>query len=100
MTRRKEKQKQHVVVDAYVMSGALTVDQGQQFKAMYSRARSSDETAAVGIALHNLLDGWKSGTDLFSRLLQEGHDLNEEDDDDPPALREALARSRVVLTKP
>lgn len=98
-TRRKKKQAQHLVIDSYVMTKALTPEQGLQFKAMYSRARSLLETEQVTRVLHDVLDGWKSGTDLFSRLMQEGNDLNEQDDEDSPALRLALEQSRVCLSR-
>lgn len=82
----------------------MTDEQFQRFELMYRRAKTEAEQDQVTEALRVFTDGWKEGTDTFSRLLRDVNDIGEspfgeDEDEDPPALREALARSRVTFSR-
>lgn len=88
--------------------GKLTKEQVDGFELMYRRASSAAEQDKVTAALRDFMEGWKDagaggakgGVYGHLRRLRAGIDLyTEEEDDDPPALREAIARSRVVLRR-
>lgn len=96
MTIRHQKQRYYALVATHILGGGLTTGQGETFKNMYRKCRSSLELDQVTKAMHDVLDGWRTGTDLCSRLLQEAY---AEPDEDPPALREALVHSQVTFLK-
>lgn len=87
---------------ARALGGKLTPEHVATFEGMYRRARSNAEQDEVSKALDAHLNGWKTGTDAWSVLLQSGEDdsfLADDEDEDPPALKAALARSQVFLGK-
>lgn len=88
------------VLKAHLISKKLTLDQVGVFEAMYRRASSTDEQDAVTRAVHAVIDGWKgAGGGVYGHLrrLKAGLDLY--DDEDPPALQEALIRAQVNLRR-
>lgn len=97
------------VVKAYFLGRKLTKEQADGFELMYRRARTEQEQDQVTAALHHTLDGWKDpgkggakgGAYAHLQRLRAGIDLYSEDeeDDDTPEMKEALARSRVDLRR-
>ena len=82
------------------LAAKMTPEQVTTFEQMYRRARSPEEQDQVLKALDVHLNGWKDGTDAWSRILQAENDqdfLSDDEDEDPPALKAALARSQVFL---
>jgi hypothetical protein len=90
-----------LLVRAYLTAGLLTPEQAHVFETMFRRCRTPGEQDQVRSALRTQLDGWKDESDRFAKVLQIANDFGEEadDDEDPPALREALAKSRIRLGK-
>jgi hypothetical protein len=78
-------------------------EQVDTFELMFRRARSEDEQNEVSKALDAHMNGWKTGTDAWSRILQASNDTDflsgADEDEDPPGLKAALARSQVFLGK-
>lgn len=76
-----------------------------RFELMYRQSRTEAEQDQVTGVLESFLNGWKTAPDVFSRLLRNASDfgedtpIGEDEDEDPPALREALARSRVTFQR-
>lgn len=95
--------KQHLIATllAHKAGGRLTEEQRAAFEMMYRRCRTPEEQDQVTKAVHDAMEGWKTGTDRWSRLRQaaEGLDLEEDEDEDPPALKAALARSQITFLK-
>jgi len=73
----------------------LTSEQVETFRLMYARARTEAEQDQVTAAVHTAIDGWKTGTDRMSRVLQNADD--DDEDDDPPSLKEVIAKYGVDL---
>jgi hypothetical protein len=85
---------------ARALAAKMTPEQVATFERMYRAARTPEEQDQVSKALDVHLNGWKEGTDAWSRILQAQNDsdfLADEVDEDPPALKAALARSQVFL---
>ncbi len=77
---------------------SLTPEQVAQFELMYRRAVTVEEQDQVSKVVNDFIDGWRTGTDVYSRLQQ---DRFEEDDDPlPPVLQAAWERSQELLKKP
>lgn len=92
------------VLKAKGKASGLTQEQSDRFELMYRQARTPEEQDQVTKALDAFLEGWKHEPDVFSRLLRDVHDfgddvIGQEDDEDPPALKEALARSQVTFLR-
>lgn len=92
------------VLLAHVKGGQLAEDQALVFESMYRRCRTTEEQDAVTAAVHVQIDGWKSETDRHSRVLRDVFDVTprfeeEQDEEDPPALKAALARSQVSFVR-
>ena len=92
----------------YLIAGRITKEHFEGFELMYRRCRTEAEQDEVTKAVHHHLEGWKDagkggaagGAYAHLQRLRAGIDLYsepEDEDDDPPALKEALARSRVNL---
>lgn len=79
------------------MTGKVSREQGEALEAAYRRARGPKDFDEVSRAMALAADGWKTDGDVYSHLLRNANDLEELEDDDPPALREALAKARVRL---
>lgn len=84
----------------------LSAEQVEGFELMYRRAKTTTEQDQVTAAVEGFLHGWKTDSDQFSRLLRDVNDFGDDapigsndEDEDPPALREALARSRVTFLR-
>jgi hypothetical protein len=78
----------------------LTPEQVDTFERMYRIARTHTEQDEVSRALDFQVNGWKTGTDAFSRVLQAASDLDEfrdPDEEDPPGLKAALLRSQIKI---
>lgn len=67
---RKRKNNYVTAVAAYERSGLLNKEEAEGFRALYRRARSLEEQDQVKAALSHRIDGWKTGTDRYSRVLQ------------------------------
>jgi len=79
---RQRKQTLLVVLKAHTLSGRLSAEQAVTFEAMYRRARTPEEQDQVTKVVHDMMEGWRTGTDRFSRLRQAMNDLDELADDD------------------
>ena len=84
----------------------LTDEVTAAFELMYRRAKTEPEQDQVTVVVEGFLHGWKTDSDQFSRLLRDVNDFGDDapigsndEDEDPPALREALARSRVTFLR-
>jgi hypothetical protein len=75
----------------------FTPAQVAKFEALYRAARSEAEQDEVTRAVDHQVFGWKTDTDAFSRVLQAASNIgelaDEDEDEDPPSLKEGLARS-------
>jgi len=92
------------VLRAKKLAHKLTDEQFATFELMFRRAKTEAEQDQVSAVVDSFVNGWKTDTDAFSRLLRDANDFGDdaplgEDDEDPPALKEALARSRVTFTR-
>jgi hypothetical protein len=99
---RKRKNHLITVLKARALGGALTPEQVAQFELMYRRAVSVEEQDQVTKVIDGFINGWKTGSDVYSRLRQAaaGLDIFEEDDDPlPPTLQAAWEQSQEFLTK-
>jgi hypothetical protein len=91
-----------LVLKARALGGKLTTEHVATFERMYRGARSEAEQDEVTKALDTHMNGWKTDTSAWSVLLRSGEDggfLSDDEDEDPPALKAALARSQVFLGK-
>ena len=73
----------------------LTDEQTAAFELMYRRARSAEEQDQVTRAFDIRIDGWQTGKDAMA-IVRRGF-LEDDEDEDPPALTAALARCRVKV---
>jgi hypothetical protein len=98
-----------ISLKTHLLARKLTKEEADGFELMYRRCRTEAEQDQITAALRHHLDGWKDagkggasgGAYAHLQRLRAGIDLySEDEDDDPPALKEALARSRVDLRKP
>lgn len=71
----------------------LTSEQVETFRLMYARARTEEEQDQVTVVVHQAIDGWRTGTDRMSRILQNTEDNPE--DEDPPSLKAIIAKFGV-----
>lgn len=55
---------------AYEKLGWLNKEEADGFRALYQKARSLAEQDQIKAALDHRFDGWKTGTDRYSRVLQ------------------------------
>jgi len=85
-------------------TGGLKPEEANTFEVMYRRCRTQEEQDQVTRALHAVIDGWKDkgkggmagGAYAHLARVRAGLDVYApEDDEDPPALKAALERSRV-----
>jgi hypothetical protein len=96
-----------VLVKAHLLARKLTTEEANGFESMYRRCRSEREQDEVTMALHQVVEGWKDpgkgaagGAIAHLQRLRAGIDLYSDDvDEDPPALRAALARARVNVRR-
>ena len=81
----------------------MTDEQVAGFELMYRRARTEAEQDQVSVAVEAFVNGWKTDTDAFSRLLRDVNDFGEDapigEDDDPPSMKAVLAQSRVTFPR-
>ncbi len=82
----------------------LTDEQVARFEVMYRRAKTEAEQDQVTAAIESFTSGWKENSDAYSRLLRDVNDFGDdpvlgEEDEDPPALKAALERSRVTFVR-
>lgn len=91
------------MLKARALGGSLNAEQVAQFEMMYRRAITIEEQDQVTKVIDDFMHGWKTGSDVYSRLRQTaaGLDIFEEDDDPlPPTLQQAWERSQEgLLTK-
>lgn len=97
-----------ITLKTYLLTRKLRKEEADAFELMYRRARTTQEQDEVTKALHHHLEGWKDagkgaagGAYAHLQRLRAGIDLysEEEEDEDPPALKEALARARVDVRR-
>src|SRR5271167_2828751 len=90
-----------VALHARARISNLTPEQVDTFERLYRGAKSLAEQDEVTRALDLQTEGWKTGTDAYSRILQAESDLDELGDDDgfTPAMKAALARSQVSFVR-
>ena len=79
-------------------------DQVDTFERLYRGARTEEEQNEITRALDFQTNGWKTGSDAFSRVLQAASDIGElgdepDDDEDSPAMKAALERSQVTFRR-
>ena len=88
-----------LALKARALAVQMPKEQVETFERMYRACRTTAEQDEVSKALDTHMNGWKTGTDAWSRILQDDFLSDEDDDEDPPALKAALARSQVFLGK-
>ncbi len=100
---RKRKQTLILALKGKALGGSLDEQQVEAFSLMYGRAKTEAEQDQVTKALEDVLHGWKTGSDAYSRLRQaeNGSDPlgDDDEDEDPPALKAALARAQVTFLR-
>jgi hypothetical protein len=94
---RTRKQRLINVLKARTLGSRLTPAQIAQLELMYRRASSIEEQDQVTKALDNVLNGWRTGTDAYSLLLQDDDPF--EDDDLSPSLQTALDKTQADFGK-
>lgn len=94
MGLRETKQLLTLSLQLYQRVGLLTAEEAEGFRLMYARARTPEEQAQVKAVLDHRFYGWKTDQDRLSKILRDDL-LGDDEDADPPKLREALERSRV-----
>ena len=104
MGLRDRKNQLILALKAKKLAYKMTDEQASRFEQMYRRAGSQGEQDQVTAALDTFLNGWKEGSDAYSRLLRDVNEFGDDapigdEDDDPPALKEALARSRISFIR-
>lgn len=104
MGLRQRKNHLITVLSAHVRGGSLSLEQASVFEGMYRAARTEDEQDQVTAAVKVQMDGWKTEPDRHSRVLRDVFEMeprfaDEDLDDDPPALKAALARSQVSFIR-
>lgn len=82
---------------ARALAVQMPKEQVETFERMYRACRTEAEQEQVSKALDTHMNGWKTGTDAWSRILQDDFLSDDDEDEDPPALKAALARSQVFL---
>jgi hypothetical protein len=85
---------------AKAIAHGLTAEQVDTFERLYRGARTPEAQNEITRALELQFDGWRTANDSFSRVLQAASgigELGDDDDEDPPKLKAALARSKVSV---
>ena len=82
----------------------MTEEQFSGFELMYRRAKTEPEQDQVTAVIEGFLNGWKTEHDTYSRLLRDVNDFGDnlpfgEDEEDSPAMKAALAQSRVTFRR-
>jgi hypothetical protein len=67
---RKRKNSHVAAVSAYEKSGFLDKKEADGFRMLYQRARTLEEQDQIKAAIDHRIDGWKTGTDRYSRVMQ------------------------------
>lgn len=67
---RKRKNNYVAAVDLYERAGLLDKEAADGFRSLYARARTLEEQDQIKAALEHRFDGWKTGTDRYSRVRQ------------------------------
>jgi hypothetical protein len=67
---RKRKNNYIAAVGLYERAGLLDKETADGFRALYARARTLEEQDQIKAAIDHRFDGWKTGTDRYSRVLQ------------------------------
>jgi hypothetical protein len=93
MGLRQRKNTLLTVLKAHEVGKELTSEQVETFRLMYARARTEEEQDQVTAVVHQAIDGWKTGTDRMSKILQNIED--DPEDEDPPSLKAVIAKFGV-----
>lgn len=99
---RQRKNNLILALKGYAYGGKLSKEKVAEFELRYRQAKTEQEQNAVTADLHKALTGWMTGGDAYSRVLRNASDIGDDfgdEDDDPPALKEALARSQISFLK-
>lgn len=102
MGLRQRKQNLILALKAKKLAYRLTDEQYDRFELMYRQSRTEAEQDQVTAVLDSFVNAWKTDTDAFSRLLRDVNDFGDTpigEEDDPPSMVEALARSRVAFPR-
>ena len=67
---RKRKNSYVTAVSAYEKAGFLNKKEADGFRMLYRRARTLEEQDQIKAAIEHRIDGWKTGTDRYSRVMQ------------------------------
>lgn len=67
---RKRKNSHIAAVGVYERAGFLDKEAADGFRALYARARTLEEQDQIKAAIEHRIDGWKTGTDRYSRVRQ------------------------------
>ena len=63
----------------YEKAGLLDKEAADGFRALYARARTLEEQDQIKAAIDHRIDGWKVGTDRYSRVRQNIAKAQDED---------------------
>ena len=76
---RKRKNSHIAAVALYEKAGLLDKEAADGFRALYARARTLEEQDQIKAAIDHRIDGWKVGTDRYSRVRQNIAKAQDED---------------------
>ncbi len=102
---RQRKNQLIMALKGKALGGALDEQQVAAFELLYRRAKTEADQDQVTATLTAVMHGWKSSSDAYSTLRQVSAGigfLSDEDDDeeeDSPAMKAALARSQITFLK-
>lgn len=99
---QQRKNKLILALKGHALGGKLSKEQIDKFELRYRQARTEQDQDAVTADLKKALFGWHTAGDAFSRILRNASgigDFDEDEDEDPPSLKEALARSQITFPR-
>ncbi len=100
--KRARKNSLIAALKAKALAYNLPADQVEMFERLYRGARTQTDQDQVTRVLDEHLNGWRTRSDAFSRVLQAASNIGEladDDDEDPPELKAHLERARVSLRR-
>lgn len=100
--KRARKNSLIAALKAKALAYQFTPEQTATFERLYRAARTQTEQDQVTKAIEVQANGWRTGTDGFSRVLQAASDigeLGEDEDEDDPAFKAILERTKVTMRR-
>lgn len=98
MGLRQRKQALITSLNGHVLAGLITKTLADEFEARYRRCRSESEQEIVRQDIIHVVSGYAHNPQtVYDKLRSAKPDIEDEDDEDPPALKAALERARVRL---